>query len=241
MLIDLLDADRQIGAVCVAEMTGGTFLRENHNGAVAIRVYRQDLCRAEFNANIAALAPSGIKRDFATRSFSCGCCGGRYGRRYFGHNHPFAIGMHGGLSRNCGRIHHNYVEIGPRLILTKILHSGVVCKAIYRGWLTSIRAPFRKDRDFWSTVMVSRPVSLMSERPSALRASNLGGHGCRLRIWINIARAGASRLSLSTRLLMALRGRARRSTATRTPCGHNGIISVCRSQTVRCRRVILTP
>jgi hypothetical protein len=65
--IDLFNADRQIGAVGIAEMAGGALLRGNHDRVVAVRMHRQNIRWAEFNADLAAFAPGRKDAHFAAR------------------------------------------------------------------------------------------------------------------------------------------------------------------------------
>jgi hypothetical protein len=89
--IDLLNADRQVRAVGVAEMAGSALFGGSHNGMIAVRMHCQHLCWAEIYADLAALTPGGINADFTPQSSGYGCCGG-FGRdRHFRHNDPFSI------------------------------------------------------------------------------------------------------------------------------------------------------
>ncbi len=68
--IDLFYADRQVGAVGIAEMAGGALLGRNDDRMVAVWVHRQQVRWAELNADLAALAPGRIDAHFAARSLA---------------------------------------------------------------------------------------------------------------------------------------------------------------------------
>jgi hypothetical protein len=69
ILVQFPDHNCEVRAVGVTKVAGGAFFRSHDTGMVFIRIHGEDLGGTEFDANAAALAPSGIHDDFATGTF----------------------------------------------------------------------------------------------------------------------------------------------------------------------------
>ncbi len=93
LLFQFPDHDRQVGAMGVTKMAGGTFFRRDHAGVLLSGVHGEDLGRAELHADAAAFTPLCVDKDLAAGAFFDRSR--RYGlgfaweSRYFGHEIPF--------------------------------------------------------------------------------------------------------------------------------------------------------